>query len=195
MKQHILSSGIVVLLLAARSASAGIGIFSDSDGSDCNLTLPNFVPTSIYVLYLGQGGPEANGAEYRIDGMPGTLGGTYIATLVNAPGSNLNLGNAFDGLTHNVGWPAPQPFDVNGNLLVATWIVTNMGPPVPPGTNLIVRGFPVPIEQPCPGSPVVTDADFNIICQEGGEMRVNGGPPCTVAVEERTWTEVRSLYR
>jgi hypothetical protein len=165
MKHRILSIWIALLLFGAESASAGIGVFSDSNGSDCNLTLPNLVPTSIYVLYLGQGGPEATGAEYRIDGMPGRLGGTYTATLINAPGSNLNLGHAFDGQTHNVAWPAPQPFDVNGNLLVATWIVTNMGAPIPPGTRLIVRGFP--FVQVCPGTPpLITDASFNIICQE-----------------------------
>jgi hypothetical protein len=43
--------------------------------------------------------------------------------------------------------------------------------------------------------PLTTDASFNLICQEGGAMRVNGGPPCTVAVEERTWTGMRNLYR
>jgi len=38
-------------------------------------------------------------------------------------------------------------------------------------------------------------AGFNLICQDGGHMRVNGGTACTVAVQEHTWTEIRSLYR
>ena len=195
MKQRILSSGIVVLFLAAGSASAGIGIFSDPAGSDCNLTLPNSVPTLVYVLYMGEGGPQATGAEYSIAGMPGTFGVTFTADLINAPGSNLNIGNPFDGTAHAVGWPTPQPFDLNGNLLVATWIVTNVGAPIPPGTILTVTGRPLYYEPPCWGSPLVNDAEFELICQEGGEMIINGGPSCTVAVEERTWTEVRSLYR
>jgi hypothetical protein len=134
--------------------------------------------------------------------MPGTLGQTFTADLMNAPGSNLNLGHAFDehaasvlDAAHWVAWPAPQAFDANGNLLLATWILTNMGAPIPLGTTLTVKGHPLFVDQPCPGSPVVTDVDFRRICQEGGEMRVNGGPSCTVAVEERTWTGVRSLYR
>jgi hypothetical protein len=126
--------------------------------------------------------------------MPGTLGGTYAP--VHALGSTFNLGSAFGGLTtHEVAWPAPQPFDANGNLLLATWIITNMGAPVPPGTKLTVTGWGGPPVPPCPGVPLVSDANFDITCQECGEMRVNGGPSCTVAVEERTWTGVRNLFR
>ena len=178
----------------ASTASAGIGIFSTPDGSDCNLTLPAFTPKAVYVLYLGQGGPMANGAEYRIAGMPGTFGVTFTATLTHAPGSNLNLGNGFDGTGHNVAWPTVQPFDANGNLLLATYTLTSLTAPVPAGTNLVVTlRSPPACDMFC--CPLTTDANFNLICQEGGAMRVNGGPFCTVAVEQRTWTQVRNLYR
>ena len=177
----------------ASTASAGIGIFSTPDGSDCNLTLPPFTPKSVYVLYLGQGGPMANGAEYNIWGMPGTFGVTFTATLTHAPGSNLNIGNGFDGTGHNVAWPAVQPFDANGNLLLATYALTVLGSPVPVGTALRVAYRTPPVGMfDCP---LISDAAFNLICQDGGNMRVNGGPACTVAVQEHTWTEIRSLYR
>ena len=194
--KHRTFAAVLVLLLAASAPAlaGGIGIFSDPSGSNCNLTLPMYwPPTPVYVLYLGEGGPMATGVEYRIAGMPGVFGVAYIATLTPAPGSNLNLGNAFDGSGHNVAWPAPQPFDANGNLLVATYTMTSMAP-VPAGTvlDVVFRSPPCCGGFPCP---LITDTSFNLICQAGGEMRVNGGPTCTVAVEQRTWTEVRNLYR
>ena len=192
---RIAVASVVTLMLATGPVFAGIGIFSDPNGSNCNLTLPMYwPPTQIFVLYLGEGGPMANGAEYRIAGMPGTLGVNYTATLTPPPGSNLNLGNAFDGTAHNVAWPAVQPFDGNGNLLLATYTLTSFGPLVPAGTILKVT-FRSPPSGPGFPCPLITDVGYALICQAGGEMRVNGGPPCTVAAEQRTWTEVRNLYR
>jgi hypothetical protein len=184
---------LVLVVFLSSTANAGIGIFSTPDGSDCNLNLPPFWLKSVYVLYLGQGGPMANGAEYRIAGMPGTFGVTFTATLTPAPGSIVNLGNAFDGTGHNVAWPAVQPFDANGNLLLATYALTVLGASVPAGTDLSVEGRNPPCNF-CWG-PLITDAGFNLIWQDGGNMRVNGGPTCTVAVQEHTWTEIRNLYR
>jgi hypothetical protein len=183
-----------LVLVAGGASAGGIGLFSQPDGSNCNLTLPNYVATPIYVLYLGQGSPQATGAEYSITGMPGTPGVNYIATLVNAPGSVLNLGNAFDGVGHNVAWPTPQPFDGNGNLLCATYSMLALGA-VPAGTVIRVfnRTPPTNAAFECP---LITDAGFDLFCQSGGEMHVNGtGNTCQVAVESRTWTGVRQLFR
>ena len=194
MPRRSLAIAAVTLVLATGPAFAGIGIFSDPSGSDCNLTLPLGVPTQIYVLYLGEGGPMANGAEYRIAGMPGRFGVDYYAQQTHAPGSNLNLGNAFDGAGHNVAWPAAQPFDSNGNLLLATYTLVSLTAPVPAATILEVTHRNPPFD-PFFQCPLITDARYSLLCQSGGKMRVNGGPRCSVAVEQRTWTEVRNLYR
>jgi hypothetical protein len=185
-----------MLMLTSASAFAGIGLFSTPDGASCNANLQPFVQTPIHVLYLGQAGPPANGAEYRIDGMPGTFSSDYLATLQPAPNSNLNLGNGFDGTGHNVAWPAPQAFDSNGNLLLATYnmLIINSNFSVPASTQLsvVARNPPTNALFNCP---LITDAGFNLHCQAGGTMRLNGGPNCTVAVEDRTWSEIRSMYR
>jgi hypothetical protein len=44
---------LALVTCLASTASAGIGIFSTPDGTNCNLTLPPFTPKVIYVLYLG----------------------------------------------------------------------------------------------------------------------------------------------
>ena len=197
MSRIIVSVAFVTLILPHTSGHAGIGIFSTPDGTNCNLNLLPGLPQPLYVLYLGDGGPMANGAEYHIDGMPGTWNVQFLATLTTAPGSNLNLGHAFDGTGHNVAWPAVQPFDGNGNLLLATYtLIWLSAPAVPAGTILkVAPRHPCVDGACCFCCPLITDVGFNLLCQAGGEMRVNGGPACTVAVEQRTWTQVRNLYR
>ena len=81
------------------------------------------MPANVYVIYVGEGGPQATGAQYRIMGMPGTLNVTYTATMTSAPGSTLTLGHGFDGSGHSLAWASPQPFDQNGNLLDAATLI------------------------------------------------------------------------
>jgi hypothetical protein len=187
---------IVLMSLAPASTFAqSIGVFTVPDGTSCAMTLTPFVSKPLYVLYRGQGGANATGAEYRITGFPGTLGSDFVATLTNAPGSNINLGNAFDGTGHNVAWPSAQPFDANGNLLCATYsmLVINPGLPVANVTLTVERrNPPTNNDYLCP---LITDSGFNLVCVVGGNGYVNSANDCTVAVDETTWTGVRNLYR
>lgn len=194
MRLRTLATGLVVLQLAAGNVSAGIGIFSKPDGSDCNLTLVPLVSVNIYVIYSG--GPKANGLEYRVTGMPGRPGIDYVATLVTPCAGCLPLGNPFDGIGAIRAWPAPQPFDSNNNVLLEMYVILVFKPElsIPPGTILRVEGRDPPTDPDFP-CPLISDAEFKLHCQPGGIMRVNGGPPCTVAVDHRTWSEVRNLYR
>ena len=196
MKRATLTNTLAMLMLASTSSYAGIGVFSTSDASDCNLTIASFEPGTLYVIYLRAGGPQAMRAEYRIIGMPGTFGVSFTAVLTPAPGSNFNSGNAFDGTGHIVGWPEPQPFDANGNLLLATYTITNLGAAVPPATWLRVTTMSPPVGL-CGyyGVPLVMDAESKATCVSGGTMDLGGGSACIVAIEPHTWSEVRSLYR
>lgn len=193
---RLLFACLILVSLAPTSTFAqSIGVFSVPDGTSCTMTLTPFVVKPLYVLYTGQGGPQATGAEYRITGFPGTLGTDFVATLQNAPGSNINLGNAFDGAGHNVAWPSVRPFDAYGNLLCATYsmLVINPGLPVANVTLHVERRNP-----PTNGDfqcPLITDSGFNLVCVGGGTGYVNSANDCTVAVDEKTWTGVRNLYR
>lgn len=195
MKPRAIAIMMAILSLAAGNVFAsGIGIFSASDGSSCTATIPTFVQTPIYVIYV-QGATQATGAEYRIDGMPGMVNTDYLATLIPAPNSNLNLGSAFDGTGHVVAWPAPQTFDGNGNLLLATYnmLLLNANAAVPASLQIVMRNPPTNIMFPCP---LIVKPDFNLECQPAGNLRLNdAGNPCFVGVEEATWTGIRNLYR
>ena len=197
---RLITVASVVIALAAESTSAGIGIFADPSGSQCNVTVLPFTPVPVYVLYLGQGGPQANGAQYRITGMPGRYNLDYAVNLIIAPGSILNLGHAFDGAGHAVAFATAQPFDGNGNLLLATYQIIIFNPATVPvaGTILRVERWNQPLNPafPCPLITFAGGPDgYMQYCQNGGEMRVNGGPTCTVSVDEQTWTAIRKLYR
>jgi hypothetical protein len=143
--------------------------------------------------------------------MRGELGVDYLTTLVPAPGSNINIGSAFGSgdSGHNVAWPDVQSFDSNGNLLLATWCITLLSSLTwEAPTTLVVRHREPPTNASFP-CPLVVTADFGLECVAGGEMyintpncgwhpsepRTNAAPPCVVAVEEETWSRVRTLYR
>ena len=197
----------LILLGAGPAFSQGaIALYPTRETYPYCASIPTNAPTSIYVLYLSHGqGPTARGAEYRITGMPGQLGIDYLANLTPAPGSNLNLGNAFrvgfGDWGHNVAWADAQPFDTNGTLLLATWCITRLSPLGSTVLRVERRDPPTNASFQCPL--VVTDA-FALACMAGGELYVNypdeycypvGSEPCVVAIEKGTWSHVRTLYR
>jgi hypothetical protein len=190
----VLTLALLCVPAICAAGPPGLGIFADIDGADCNVTIVPFQFCWLHVLYLGHGGPNATGAEYSIQGFPGVFGVDYLCDLFAAPGSNLNLGNAFDGIGHNVAWPEPQAFDVNGNLLCASYrfLVLNSGLALDGVTLRPACRYPP--WQFCWG-PLITDANFNLIFVAPGEAHVNAPGSCTVAVTPVTWTGVRNLYR
>jgi hypothetical protein len=188
---------VVLACLIAGNTAAGIGVYARPNPScpscEQHISIPPLVSTPIYVVYSG-GAPRAWGAEYRISGLGGVYGVNFIATLIAAPGSNLNLGNAFDGIGHNVAWPEPQDFDANGNLLLATYQILLLSAPATDCNQVLTitnRNPPTNFSYPCP---LIVDAGLNYLCMSGGTAWVNRGD-CPVTVEARTWTQVRNLYR
>ena len=201
---------VALIVLGARPVlGQWIGVFVQPDHfAYCGFIRAN-APTPLYVLYVGWAGPRATGAEYAIVGMHGQFGVDYLASLVSAPGSNINLGNAFDG-GHNVAWPVGQPFDRDGYLLLATWCVTLLSSQSLEPTTLEVlhREPPSNASFRCP---LVVTEGFSLSCVQGGQMylndprgycwdfasepRASGPSPCVVAVEKQTWSGVRRLYR
>jgi hypothetical protein len=117
--------------------------------------------------------------------------------LVHAPGSQFNLGHGFDGSGHTVTWPAPQPFDANGNLLCATyWVqVTNSALPLQDVTLRVSRRHPFSQPHGCSDVPLLSDEHYEVHCVPGGEGNVNSPRNCSVAMTPATWSEIRGLYR
>lgn len=176
-----------------------IGVFSTQthQANERCVTVDPFVFVQLYVYYIhvtGTGIP-ITGAEYKITGLPGTKDVDYVVTLINAPGSNLNLGNAFDGTGHIVAWPSNQ-MSQNDGILLATYslLVTNAALIPPTGAILEVtnRTPPTNVLFPCP---LLVKADFTLECVMPLQSAVNNAEFCITAVNEQTWSEVRNLYR
>jgi len=191
----------VTVLAAAFSAAYGaawIGIYTAMTHADKQwcITMAPFTPSTIYLYYVSTGDfPQANGAEYKITGMPGVVGTDFVATLTSGPGSNLNLGTAFDGIGHNCAWPAPQQFDANGGLLLCSYSILVFNP------GLAINGARLTVTNRTPPTnanfvcPLITDAGFELHCVGGLTAAINDPGFCVDAVQAKSWSEVRSLYR
>ena len=71
-----------------------------------------------------------------------------------------------------------------GNIPANTYVSVVAGNP--PGNALLA----------CPLITRCNAPFFSIVCVTGGEFIINpNGLDCTVAVEEQTWSKVKSLYR
>jgi hypothetical protein len=189
---------VVAAGFSVAHGAAWIGIYTAQTHMDKEwcITLTPFTPKTIYVYYVSTGDfPQATGAEYKIDGMPGVFGSDYVGSLINAPGSNVNLGSGFDGTGHNVAWPVVQPFDANGGLLLASYSLLVFNPDLPiDGVHLTItqRTPPNNLAFPCP---LITDAGFLLYCTGGLSAAINDPGFCVDAVESKSWSEIRSLYR
>jgi hypothetical protein len=184
-------------------ASQGIGLFSDTGAASCNITMTPFVFANVYVIQLNPqidvtpstGAPGTTGVEYLVTGMPGTLGVDWLANAIPGPGTPLTLGNPVALPGRNVAWSSPRT-GTDGKLLIDTiqFLIVNTQLTIAPGTILkvVARTPPSNHSFDCP---LFTDSLFQLHCVPGGEMRVNGGPDCTVAVENVTWSQIRHMYR
>jgi len=191
------------LLLASSPASASyIGIFTDPNASSCGADVgPNPRVDLHIVAILDSDEPEMTGAQFQIVGVPATWTPQNVLWVPDT-GTVISLGNpAFVSSIHpntpgvNVTFHdckvAPEVDRVPLGRLVL------LGPPTADNVHLQVAGFYlVPNDPP---SPMVTicGPGYEKVGIGGGEIVLNGPAPnsCAMAVEERTWTNVKALYR
>ena len=104
----------------------------------------------------------------------------------------------------NMAWNVEGPADPDCQMTSLTFLgrieATSLGSPDLPGTRRIrvIGGGPPsgPWEQ-CPRLVFCNFPIFDTTCVTGGEFILNPAPPntCSVAVEGKTWSSVKGLYR
>jgi hypothetical protein len=186
MKVRAIATLVTALCLATGTASAqSIGVFFDLGGNDCDATVAMFTPAAYYIL-AGLGGPSVGGitgAEFRVDGTPGA----WFPSATANPSANVTLGSPLTGGC-NIAFPVCQAagpvllYTVN---MFATSAVVNDYLSV--GRHNTTPSLLCPVQVLC-DAPVYT-----LVCVAGGVAIING-PPCTVAVEETSWSTVKGLY-
>jgi hypothetical protein len=190
MKLRIASLAIVLALFAGSAAAQSIGIFWDANGATCSVQQNSGSPGTCYLLAVLGGGSAGGitGAEFRVDNFPS---GTWFASPTRNPAANIDVGSPL-GTGCNIAFPSCQAGS-GGVLLLYTvgYFATSQEVDrritIQRHTNPSNPNFMCPLHVLC-DAPV-----FTKLCVGGGTGIVNG-PNCTVGVEPKSWSTVKSLY-
>lgn len=193
MKVRVIASLVLALCLACTGSAfaSSIGVFFASDGSDCDATQGGPMP---FTYYLGAvlGGDAAaggiTGAEFRVQNAPTMADGWFMSNNPN-PASNVAIGDP-TGNGCNIAFAGCQspPF-----VLLYTISGFASGVASPRTLRVLQHNSPSNPLFPC-SLLVLCDAPvFTKVCVPGGEAFLNSGN-CTVGVEDKSWTSVKSLF-
>ena len=188
MKLRVIATLVAVLAFGVGSASAqSIGLFGDLGSASCNIAVGG--PGTFYINVVGSGVLPTGGitgAEFAVANLS-----TTDAFLILTPNvaANVDLGNPFSGGT-NVAFPTCQT-GASINLYKVDFFAS---------VDLTGRLISI-VAHSAPNNPnfacsLVTLCDapaFTKVCVAGGEAYIDG-PDCNVAVEETTWSDVKSLF-
>ncbi len=183
------SIATVLFLMAGVAQASSIGVFFAPDGSDCDGVATPLVQFTVYVgAVLGgdAGAAGMTGAEFKLTGADPA----WLTTVTPSPAANLALGNPVSGGC-NIAFPGCEPgpfvplYTIQFTSLVA----------IGPHTFSIQRHFNSH-HFPCPLVTLCDAPVFTKLCIGGGEAFLNDpARVCTVAVEQQTWSTVKSMFR
>ena len=189
MKVRAWATFVLTLSLAASMASAqSIGVFFSPDGSDCDATLVPFAPGTAYILAIlgGAGAGGISGAEFRLEGVPWFPSSNANRTVVVRTYGN----PLFGGCTMEF---ASCQTGTGGVVLLYTidfFVFSLVGETY---FSILRHTTPSnPLFQ-CPVLILCNEPSSTRLCCAGGQAILNGRP-CTVAVEQRSWSQVKELY-
>jgi len=202
--------GAVCLGIAslAQAQDGSIGVYLDAAGTQCDGTAMPGTPLdgSVWVNLAGSTTAGITGAEFRID--PADLTGDYVYVATSNPVANIVLGDPFNSLGVNIGFPTCQDGATNsGRVQLFTFQVVDLSPSASQNNWLTLRqrftptnpNFRCALVTLC-DSPAFTkvclsapDSDhWRAVVNPGVGVSGNCSP---VAVEEGTWSKVKDLYR
>ena len=186
--------GLVLGALCTVSAQAGtIGLSSAPDASSCDLIVPPEAGVGTFYVCALSSTPEETcggicGAEFRIEGLPSG----WVAVATPAPEATVVIGNPM-GPGVNMGFPRVAEWGATPVVLYRVVVC----PPSAGASSVLrvaVHASPAWPELQCPS---VAGACFDqwVHCVQGGALFINSSIPCTVAVSEKTWGQMKALYR
>jgi hypothetical protein len=193
MKLRVIATLVAVMAFGVGSASAqSIGVFADTGSASCNITAGAFVAVDFYINAVGTGvlpsGGGIRAAEFQLLNTlePGTIlnptpapGSTPAGPGPTAGGVAIAFGTCQTGpsvLLYTVQLVFLQATNVTGTLAIAQHTT-------PSNANF-----------ECVVMNLCDDPVFTSVCVSGGEASVNGLFDCNVAVEDKTWSDVKSLF-
>jgi len=195
MKLRVIATLVAVLAFGVGSASAqSIGIFADPGSASCNVNAALYVGTNFYINAVGSGAlvpAGVNGAEFRVD--TSFIGGAdAILTPTPNPAATLALGNPFTGGC-NIGFPGCQ---LGASVLLYTVQIVVLNAANTTNATMIVDQHTTPSNANF-ACALINKCDapiYTAFCVPGGTAFLNGQGDCNVAVEDKTWSEVKNLF-
>lgn len=193
-----------LLAFAVPSASESlIGVFFNTDATDCDATVPINSPVTWYLCAVLSGDALAagmSGAEFRQTGTPAT----WFATSTPNPAANVHLGDPL-GAGAIIAFPSCQGtqtgvvllYTVNGfaptQVTDAVLRIEQHSTPNNPNfqcPSMINCGPPPLFTRFCVcGTAAIINRQFSLVC-------FPDAPACpTVGTEARGWSALKSLYR
>lgn len=190
-----------LLLVSAPASAQYIGIFLDPNASSCAADVGPAPRVDLHLIaVLGGDVPELTGTEFRIVGAPESWTPQNVLWVPDVE-SVFSVGNPI--------FPN-HPYDEGGVAVIFSTCQTGgtshrvtlgrivlLGPPTADNVHLkVVTTGIYGSRVPCPAVTRCDAPAFSYACVGGGEVVLNGPAPasCQVAVEERTWTSIKSLY-
>jgi hypothetical protein len=195
MKQLLALVALGLLAVSEAAATPRIGLFFDPEGKTCSKQIGFLESGTIWILALvdDQESIAVVGAEFGIYGVP-----ALWAFGMECPHCYQPL-FADRGVFSIVGYTEPLP--TVGNIITLGWISYFAVTEVPTTTLTVAerRGHghyatPILIQREevagCSGEDIFR---LSIVPATGSSAVING--PCSVAVESRSWDQIKSLYR
>ena len=180
-----------ILVVAAPLFSASIGLFSTPDCSSCNLVVPPGGTSTFYVRALTDGiAPDLSmtGAGLKVVGLPAG----WSTVSVPNPQATVSVGDPFGPSGARIFFGSTFLYTCI-DLYTVSLTATTPAHEV----RLHVEGVTSAWDPAliCPWFvPGCTPCDFEI-CVGGGTLFVNSDSGCSVSIENRNWTRIRTLYR
>jgi len=194
-----------VLVFADIAHTQSIDIILDENGPACSAQVGANPWIELHVVaVLGGGVPTFQGAQFRVAGLPDTWNEENVSWVWDAS-VTLAYGNPLFAATDEwddpgpggvAAWGSCQPIQGStrriGKILI-------LGAPTADNITLSIQPFQLNFNQPyCPMMNQCDAPFFTKVCVSGGTFVLNGtnNKNCNItAVEETTWTAMKSLYQ
>jgi hypothetical protein len=186
----------MTLTLGVSTAFAqSIDLTADAAGTVCEGAI-NAGVTSLYIIARPGGAVAAgiSGAEFYVTGLPAA----WFAIVTPNPLNTAALGSPFatvPPLRANIAFPSCMPPDGNGVVLLYSCVFFPNSAPADAYLSVVVADPPT---NPSFTTPILTACDsplFTAYAAAGGQfIMFPATRHCTVAVQNTTWSGVKSLY-
>jgi hypothetical protein len=203
-------------------ANGYIGVFSDQAGTQCCATIPNFTPAQLFVIAFLAGSTASGitGAEFRLEMSQAVLPANGSFSFAASPTAGVTIGNPLDSTPGDPTPPATEGLNIGWSMCqgagqtkveLGTINAIFFNPAVTHSFSILSKRKSPPGNAAfdCPLLTLCDPPAFTKVCltipsgPHGESISFRSGvnlPSCDtscerVAVDERSWSGVKELFR